>query len=96
MGGLGMSVGQNSKPPRPVISWKKQALAFLLSAELDSELRFLSWGQLPVGSCSGPPLGAGRRVASGSEEEQRDLDLGLGSLPPVLMPELMGPRVLPP
>lgn len=35
-------------------------------------------------------------MASGSEEEERVLDLGLGSLPPVLMPELMGPRVLPP
>lgn len=43
-GGTGNVCGAEFRSPRPVISWKKQALAFLLSAELDSELRFLQGG----------------------------------------------------
>ena len=66
-----------SRIPEPLschfLAEEEEVLGFPLSAELDSELRFL-----PVGSCSGPPLcrwACG--VASASEEEQRDWTLAL-------------------
>lgn len=49
-GWIGDVYGVEFRGPHPVASWqrKKQVLGFLLSAELDSELRFL-----PGGSCLG-------------------------------------------